>query len=1091
MPRRKADKVSETSPITIPPTEIAPDVAQTPSRGKKRPQALISLAAVQSIGTLEVDQKTPSRSRSSRRTPPPDEKGQIGPDTPSKARPESEPDVRSESRRPRAKSAAPKKTGQAEETRSEAEPPRTVIFEGEKFPVPTWRPNQPDSLGDRANVANPEQAADIGDEKRSNLAPRRSRNRRRIDLRDREISATVAVPTRVAPQATASGETEDFSDRPARGDQKRRPRAEPVAKLHAAGAHDQPPGPQPRADSALPMLAPRAPFPTPERAPRIVLRDQVPTLVRDGRVYPPIFFFGHATDASRAATVIEEVRLATESGVRLITYYVDLEVDPKTVDDAVSMAAYLLASTLKVAPDAQVLFRVVFGAPRGWERSFPDAKYVAESGGLAEPSVCDDKFWSVAEECLATFIRKLRLLEFSDHLLGVHLDRGEWFFAEGWGYDTSPAAHQKFQDWCRMRYRDDVVALRASWFDGQVQFQTIALPEYDQKRPLGEEFVRTGRKTRRFVDYHLFLSDVTVERIMKLANVAKRASEGWFLVGVSYGYTFEWSHPASGHLSLGKLLRAPEIDFIAGPPSYKNREPGRSAPFPCPVDSVALNGKLYISEEDFKTPISGRQEPDDFNPVMRTPQALESVHWRGAGVSLAHLGGLCWMDLWGNGWLNTPVIWQRAKKVSETLIRRMAAPVVDPEVAVFIDERSLAYLVDQSAFELLVQNVREAVLRSGLSVGFYLLSDLAHRERFPESKLHIFMNAWDIRPETRSAIKNRLQRNGKVLFWLYCSGLFDGGRESLERVREVTGIALKRQPFASRPGTTLLNRRHPLTETIPEKTLSKHSKLEPSYFAIPEDGLVLAEYTQTGLPSFVVRDFQGDGKQDDRWTSVFLGEPVVTPELIRALGQIAGAHVWNHQEDIVHVRTPFLTIHCPSEGQRALTLPNKWSAYNVLTGQWVVSESTYLRFEALEGSTHTFMVGPKAEIEALLARDPSELLAMSEIPPQPENTLKQDSVVFDIGIMKIGEWVEESWSEEMADDLLIKPSMLDFDLSPATPESIQPSRSRNRRQRENRPSKGRREGADVSSEVSGNERRNDPPGDENDFTMNVVFRKRR
>src|SRR5689334_6833637 len=83
----------------------------------------------------------------------------------------------------------------------------------------------------------------------------------------------------------------------------------------------------------------------------------------------------------------------------------------------------------------------------------------------------------------------------------------------------------------------------------------------------------------------------------------KSASGGYFVIGVSYGYTFEWSHPASGHLSLGKLLRTPEIDFIAGPPSYRTREPGGAAPFPSPIDSCALNGKVYISEEDFKTAI--------------------------------------------------------------------------------------------------------------------------------------------------------------------------------------------------------------------------------------------------------------------------------------------------------------------------------------------------------------------------------------------------------------------------------------------------------------------------------------------------------
>ena len=176
-----------------------------------------------------------------------------------------------------------------------------------------------------------------------------------------------------------------------------------------------------------------------------------------------------------------------------------------------------------------------------------------------------------------------------------------------------------------------------------------------------------------------------------------------------------------------------------------------------------------------------------------------------------------------------------------------------------IDERALAYLIDSAAFAFLVQNVRESVLRSGLSAGFFLVSDLAHREHFPDAKLYLFVNGWDMRSELRSAIKNRLQRDGKVLFWLYAAGLFDGGRESLERTREVTGIALKPQPFHSKSGTTLLSKRHPLCGAFPDRGLIGGTKMEPSYFAIPEEGIVLGEYSSTGLPSFVVRqEFGGE-----------------------------------------------------------------------------------------------------------------------------------------------------------------------------------------------------------------------------------------
>lgn len=823
----------------------------------------------------------------------------------------------------------------------------------------------------------------------------------------------------------------------------------------------------------------------PPEAPQVVMRNGVPTLVRDHRVYPPLIFFGSSPDERRATTVLEELRMAAEAGVHLHSHLIEFEVDPESVDAAVGFAGYMLAQSVKMDTESQVIFRLVFQAPRYWIDRFPNAKYRTADGSVAEPSLCDDDFWGVARECLSDFTKKLLRLELSKHIMGVHLERGEWFFAEGWGYDTSKAAQVKFRDWCRTRYGNDEVTLRASWFDGSVRFDTVAIPDYQPEGAEGDKFVRSSRKQRRFVDYHLFLSDATVQRIADLAYTAKEASGGMCLVGVSYGYTFEWSHPSNGHLALGKLLRTPDIDFIAGPPSYRTREPGGAAPFPCPIDSFALNGKLYISEEDFKTSLSKVHEPDDFNPVIKTPQALESIHWRGAGAALAHASGAAWMDLWGNGWLRTHSVWERAAFISKALVGRMNAGLGDPEVAVFIDERALAYLVDQNAFSLLVQNVREAILRAGVNAGFYLLSDLAHREKFPESKLYIFLNAWDVRPELRAAIKSRLQKDGKVLFWLYAAGLFDAGRDSLERAREITGIALKPQPFHSRAGTTLLNRRHPLSEPFPERSIISARQLEPSYFAIPEEAIVLGEYTQTGLPSFVVKEFRDGGDPSQQWVSVFLGEPLVNSALIRGLAQMAGAHVYNFHEDTVHVRPPFCTVHCASTGPRAITLPDKWSAYNLLTGTWAAVDSTNLRFMAAEGSTHVFLVGPRAELEHILQTKPEEMLRIEALPPRELNQ-REDHSSFDVPIMKLDQWMEGTDSDDVADEWFLRPPQLPEEtIEPAT-ESTERIGRRRRRRRGGRGDKPDREdSAGPSRETASS---NPEPFD--DLGLNVMFRKR-
>jgi beta-galactosidase len=860
-------------------------------------------------------------------------------------------------------------------------------------------------------------------------------------------------------------------------------RAEPTKR-----AERQEPKPEaPKPEAPKPDRKPkRKSVRIPAEAAQVVLHDGLPSLVHKKRILSALMFSAYAGNQSQLDTVVEEAKMATDQGVAVICLIIELLVDPGQVAKAVETTVRQVKAVAAECPSARFIVRTDFVAPRDWDRRYKRARY--KSGD--EPSVCDDEYWGDAEGCLTEFVKAVRASEVADRVIGVHLDRHGWFYGNGKTVDTSDAAKAGFGEWLRHRYRDDDVSLRAAWFDGRATFENADVPPPTNGKA-GEEFVRTGRRARRWVDYNLFLSDTTVDRIAKLANAAKTAGEGWLLVGTTYGYTFEWSYPGSGHLSLGKLLRCPDVDYISGPPSYKGREPGGSAPFPAPIDSFALNGKLYISEDDFKTPISGGSEPDQHNPVMKTPQALESAHWRSAGAALAHRSGATWMDSWGNGWLTSRGIWQRGGTVRRAFEQRYAANHRETDVAVFVDERSLAYLVDEQAFEALVQNVRESVLRSGLSASFYLLSDLAHRENFPEAKLYVFMNAWDIRPEVRSAIKTRLQRDGKVLFWLYCAGLFEAGRDALERVREVTGIALKPQPFHSRTGTTLLNQRHPVCSSLPIQKLAEGGRLEPSYFAIPEDASVFGEYTHSGLPSYVVRHFTGDS--EGTWTSVFLGEPIVTPGLFRALGQMAGAHVWNFDDDVVHVRAPFLTVHCKGAGQRTITVPNNWSVYDAVTGDWATVESNGVRFTAIDGHTYVFFTGTKADVEALVNADPTSLLKLDKIEAKEDDTVHWDAVQFDVQIMKLDEWVEENWTEQHADDLLLKPSMLDVDTEEAPEEEEGEPTSRGRRRSRGRGrGRGRSErgGRRRGSEETANPRREGADKAFDDAGIGVLFRKK-
>ncbi len=719
----------------------------------------------------------------------------------------------------------------------------------------------------------------------------------------------------------------------------------------------------------------------PKGAPRVGVANGQPVLILNEQVVIPHFFFGNIHSEASEKAVLSQIAKAAENGVRLFSLFLELPIDMNAEEAPADEAERLLDSVLQVAPDAWVMFRTVFSQVKGWTAKYPDAVYRYPDGTLADPSICAKDWWTEAEACLKKLVTEVGKHKGGDRVLGYHLERGEWFNGPDLGYDDSPAAQEAFRRWVKDRYYGDIVALRASWHDGTLDFSDLRVPKYGERID-SDQTLLTERKERRWVDYHEFLSDAYVERIGKLARVVKETSKGALLVGCSYGYTFEFSHPHSGHLSLARLLKCPDVDLIAGPPTYSARLPGGAAPFPAPIDSVGLAGKLYIIEEDYKTGLRKKDEADDFNPALENPQALEAAHWRGFGMAMAHSAGISWMDTWGNGWLDTRSIWSRAEQARKIWAKRYAEKPSAPEVAVLIDERSMGMLQQPHMHSQLIEPVREAVLRSGVTAGFYLLSDLT-RADFPSCKLYLFLNAWDIGEQVRTAIKDKLHRGGKTLMWWYAAAIMEYHKPAMDRIREVTGIALKHQPFASRPGTTITQKRHLLTDHLDDNAFAVDSHFEPTYFAVEEDCQQLGEYTDTGLPSFVVREVNAPGSRELAFRSVFLGEPVVSPTLIRGLCKLAGVRIWDTSEDVAHINPPFLTLHAGRGGRRTVSVPSGWEMRDALGDEQFQDAS----FNIQDGTTKILLIGEPAELDAL------ENAALPEAPeivrPPPQRRLSR------------------------------------------------------------------------------------------------------
>jgi hypothetical protein len=710
-----------------------------------------------------------------------------------------------------------------------------------------------------------------------------------------------------------------------------------------------------------------------------VLADDASGFEINGVYYGPELFFVNAETAANPEVVSEQIKLAASIGIHLHSGVAYLPLKNAFGVRSFSGIEALINQVLDSDPDGYIFIRLQCVPTNFWARTHPDEMSVYSDGSNGDVSFASQAFWQDTVEAIAALLEYLAdpATRGGDRVVGIHLDKGEWFNDANAGYDYSAPNKLAYQNWLHERYQNPY-ALRAAWFSGTAQFETAEIPKWPgnpASRKKEDVVLYTKPRERRYIDFNAYTSDLMAQAITGVAQALKWLSNNQLLVGASYGYTFEFAaRNDSGHQALTKVMQSRFVDVIAGPNSYATRQAGGAGAFSSPVDSAKLNGKLWIVEDDTKTFLAADETDDAFNPKVISSQDTISVLRRNASAAYVHGCGICWMDLWGNGWLNSPEIWAEIGELrSQGIISRRLRQQTDqvPDVAVLIDEAGYNHVCgDPSGVALqagLITKSRELIYRSGASIGFYLQSDVA---LLPDSiKLYIFLNPLRVTTQERQVIREKLQKNGKTLAWLYAPGLFDERGDSPTEVSEIVGMPLKALPWNSHIGTIFTEERHPVTERLHGgKRLGSDEILNPSYAVADPTAIVLGEYAQSGLPSIAAKVNEGG------WKSVFIGEPHLTGELLRGLYRYAGVHVYDVQDDIVHAGSSgVLLVHSPYTGQRTIHLPRMAAVYSLYERRLVTQSSSTFRAFMRGRSTNFFLWGDIERIAAALGSTPDLL----------------------------------------------------------------------------------------------------------------------
>jgi len=703
----------------------------------------------------------------------------------------------------------------------------------------------------------------------------------------------------------------------------------------------------------------------------------------DGKIVSPHLFFVNAEGAGENQQIVSnQIRRASDAGIHLHTVVVYLPLKNAHGERSFVQIDRAIQTVLNVDADARIVLRIQCVPTNFWVRMHPDQICRYNDGSEGDVSISSSEFW---EDCVLAIDALLRRLADPEtpgngRVFAVHLDKGEWFHEPGAGYDYSLPSKLAFRGWLREQYQT-LYALRAAWFDGKVTFDTADIPQPDVAGDSREECVLHDQpKDRRHVDYLTFASAIVGNVLTQLAKAVKELTAGKLLVFAPYGYLFEFaSRNGSGHQALGAVLNSPDINVLTGPNSYTGRAAGAVGGFASPVDSVALHNKLWIVEDDTKTYLAPDDTPDTYNPHIAGQQETIMVHRRNHFSAIAHGCGISWMDLWGQGWLDSDSIWEEIKTGLD-LFKILTIPEgfeENPEVAVLIDEASYAWVRGGAGGQRLQHNLiakaRDLMARAGASVRYYLQSDL---HLLAESvKVVFFLNALRVSTQERISIREKLQRQGRTIVWVYAPGLYDENGPTPAEISEIVGMPLKSRAWHAKVGTIFTDDRHPVIERLHGgKRMGTEDTINPSFTTIDPQAVVLGEYAATGEPSVALKAI------DTTWRSIFVGEPHLTGELIRGIFRYAGVHLFDIQDDIVAARADgFLMIHAPYTGQRVIHLPSSKACYSLSENRLLAKNSSSVRHFMRGRSTHALLWGEIEDIARRIGRSVDDLEASIQI----------------------------------------------------------------------------------------------------------------
>lgn len=636
------------------------------------------------------------------------------------------------------------------------------------------------------------------------------------------------------------------------------------------------------------------------------------------------------------------------------------------------------------------------GSPYKWCKNNQEELTLYDSGiRLETASIASDIWLRDSSKAFAEFVKYFENSKYADNIIGYNpvFNANEWFSHHrksteefGWA-DFSQPMKRYYREWLIKEYNNDEQALRESWNDPNITFDTVEIPTaeerlYDENESFFYTCTPLGNK---IADYYRAYDERLADLAIAWCKTIKEAAPVPKMAGLMHGYSYCGRHDSSlyphhhGHGAAMKIMNSEWVDFLHSPYHYYNRSINGTHYSQHAVNTAMNNGKLMIDQIDSKPHLRGGSNRNASTPWESLQLLKRDVsypltknlytYWLEGGPGNMFPIVRHHAEPYGPMWYDSPEIKQQIAELKKLMDENQSIKTESvSEVAFFTSNVGSYYRKMENIFgNLYVEALRQWFLPEvGAPFDDYILEDLPTIDK--KYKVYIFTDTHYIPAELRESIIKKLEEDQATAIWLYGPGYLDDEGCNLENSEKLTGIKLSNTDKKDFIQVNITNHDHPVTQGLtkedygsdidpkfftddirwmPFNTNTKDYRFTPIFFANDPEATVLGTVRGLNEPGLVIKDL---GKRK----SVYSSAPILHANLVRNILEQAGVHIYSKGNDLIYANDTFVSITAHDEGKRTVYLPKKANVVDALSGEKIGDGISQLEIEARQYETRIF-----------------------------------------------------------------------------------------------------------------------------------------